>query len=490
MAIIIKILKKIIDKAFWFPFLLGLCGYWLLEGVPFWNSIYASVALYFVNPVVDESNGIILTAKLLAALVTTTFLLGKLMDAWERMKHFFINLSYNSACIYSDTELGDILAKSMPNSYLCKDIQNKKEFRSRDHIFMYSDEKKSLNTYLENKEKLLGKRVYIGLRDIDPFLLNDEKSTDIHFFNPFELTARRYWAKYDLFDLVVVENKEVQIAIPICNRMGMEILRYGYLNNLYSTSQSIHYHVWGCNAHQKDYLEKLTMINRDKIHAYDREWRYDIRMIAEMDRIIITEENPVPTVEELLFVNSAARIFYFSERKLGFSHVLKTKNIVEFGNVEDIFNDDSIRNEKLYQIAKYIHFDYCLTQDNNADNNAIDSDDYKEKMEKNWRELDGFLKGSNIARGDHCWIEFRLEERSTAIEEIREVEHTRWCRFYYINNWTHGETKNSEKRVHTLLVPYSELPDSEKVKDAFNFDWIKDEIKKLLSENPDYSSLQ
>ena len=50
-----------------------------------------------------------------------------------------------------------------------------------------------------------------------------------------------------------------------------------------------------------------------------------------------------------------------------------------------------------------------------------------------------------------------------------EMEHIRWCRYHYLNHWRFGETadgkKDSKNRIHPCLIPFADLPESNKKKD-------------------------
>ncbi|EIC94532.1 hypothetical protein HMPREF9970_0868, partial [Lachnoanaerobaculum saburreum F0468] len=55
-------------------------------------------------------------------------------------------------------------------------------------------------------------------------------------------------------------------------------------------------------------------------------------------------------------------------------------------------------------------------------------------------------------------------------EEQAELEHIRWCRFYFLNYYTFGIPKNGKnrddkRRIHKDLVAYNELDQAEKLKD-------------------------
>ena len=50
-------------------------------------------------------------------------------------------------------------------------------------------------------------------------------------------------------------------------------------------------------------------------------------------------------------------------------------------------------------------------------------------------------------------------------ENIAENVHNVWASERIAQGWTYGRVKNVEKKITPLLVPYSELPDSEKAYD-------------------------
>ena len=53
---------------------------------------------------------------------------------------------------------------------------------------------------------------------------------------------------------------------------------------------------------------------------------------------------------------------------------------------------------------------------------------------------------------------------------LAELEHIRWSRYHYLNNWRYGmpedgSRKDKGRRIHADLLPYRELSDNEKEKD-------------------------
>ena len=39
----------------------------------------------------------------------------------------------------------------------------------------------------------------------------------------------------------------------------------------------------------------------------------------------------------------------------------------------------------------------------------------------------------------------------------RRLDHLRWLRFYTFYNWSYGQERNDDERVHPMLCPYAEL---------------------------------
>lgn len=57
------------------------------------------------------------------------------------------------------------------------------------------------------------------------------------------------------------------------------------------------------------------------------------------------------------------------------------------------------------------------------------------------------------------------EELVALTEKIAENVHDVWSAGRMAEGWTYGKKKDAEKKTTPLLIPYSELPESEKVYD-------------------------
>lgn len=71
------------------------------------------------------------------------------------------------------------------------------------------------------------------------------------------------------------------------------------------------------------------------------------------------------------------------------------------------------------------------------------------------------------------WDDLDEETRYSALVGVEGVQrgntpedsHEEWCRFKLGHGWSWGPVKDEETKQHPLLVPYSELPPSQRVKD-------------------------
>jgi len=58
-----------------------------------------------------------------------------------------------------------------------------------------------------------------------------------------------------------------------------------------------------------------------------------------------------------------------------------------------------------------------------------------------------------------------FQVRPVELEVLAEQEHERWMRDRRAGGWCHGPRRDSADRTHPSMIPYSELPESERDKD-------------------------
>lgn len=72
------------------------------------------------------------------------------------------------------------------------------------------------------------------------------------------------------------------------------------------------------------------------------------------------------------------------------------------------------------------------------------------------------------------WLDVTPEMRESAIEGVEhaldgatpEQMHQGWCDFKTARGWKYGPVKDEKKKEHPCLVPYDQLSEGDRVKDA------------------------
>lgn len=483
-----NLIRKItswITRLGWIPLAVSFCAYHWGGGLGAGYSLYAAIALYFVNPIVDYQDGFVLFAEISSVVVTTSVIITIIQSAIENLNDFILSKSSASTAVFTDNEWGEIYSDALEKGYVAEPEKswNFKNARAS-AAFLYSEDTKNIGMYRENQEKLAGRDVYLMLNHADPFLLKSTESARVHFFNLYEIMARKYWKDHSLYEEIRPDENGVfhpfRIAVLGFGDVGRAIFKYGYLNNIYETDQRLEYHLWGCgNIAERRFLSSLQTMNKDSITVHTESWEEDISEIAGADRIIITGEDgeTIRILQELLYENPNAVIHCACGGDMVYEEIFLGENVATFGNMKEILTEDYIKREQLLLQAKLFNYDYALSAEGQ---HVTDPSAVTENMENEWDKLNGFFRGSNVARADHYWIEKWKLLDGHSIEEEQRIEHMRWCRYYFYNHWTYGGKKDKRLRLHPDLVPYDELPKKEQDKDDFYDPTIRDMVDAML----------
>ena len=271
----------------------GIVGYLQAEpGVSLVEAVYATATLYFINPVHDGSNAWIWVAKFSGLVLASSAVLLVVLGAarWRVMAWIF-SLYDDFTVVYTDNEWGRHVAATMKHAVAVTGEATGNIIRAGYSIIMYSGDEQSLDFFARNWEKFRTGKVYIGLRTVDTFLLKAPQrkdSVDVYYFNVYDTMARHYWRDHHLYERLAGCKEEgenacrvLHIALVGYGAAGKALFRCGYLNNLYSLTQEIHYHIWGCTPTEKTFLQHLdccseeirgTQRARDYIHVHDGAW--------------------------------------------------------------------------------------------------------------------------------------------------------------------------------------------------------------------------
>ena len=484
-----KKIQKVINSFFWLPFATAFIGYAVVDGgqgtkllsIP--EAIYASAALYFVNPVTENMNGFIMFAEIMAIVVTTSLIISAVGKLFESFSKWWDRKWFDSTAVYTDNTRGYMLADSCRHGYVSHSENYRHVEKTQDHIIMFSDDLKNLSFYTEHSKEFADKRVFILLTHVDMFLMNSSISENVHFININDIIGRKYWRENGLYDDICGKNgnKSYKIAIIGFKDIGKAIFKYGYLNNIYDQEQSIEYHIWGCGNNDIKFLENLNFINNDKVIIHDDEHRDELDLLVTMNRVIVADGDIISILQDLLYENLELSIHCFSEEGAAFTNFFKSDSISSFGDISEILTEETIKDEKLYAEAKLVNYDYYLHY-----RNEELPEDYEEKAESEWKNISCFSRGSNIARADYYHIEKRKTEDGVDRDTLCRLEHLRWCRYLYYNRWTFGDSKDEKRRTHPLLIPYDDLSLEDRDKVGINNAVLRQRIEELMIAGANY----
>lgn len=467
-----KRIKQIfISVLFIVPALAGSLGYYM-ETHSILDSLYGTFCLYLVNPVFDEVNPLIEIARWTGPLATASGIALAAENLASRIKCWITSLHNDATIVYAqpDDEYARRLALSCKHGLLSAIVDDELRFypNAKDHILLLPKDEDNLAFYEDHKEELKDKNVFMKLEKMNSFLLNE---SNIHYFNLSEIVAFDYWKRENLissYKAQLADEPEkpfkLQIAIVGFDAIGQKLLDYGILSNLYAESQQIVYHVFGDASVYKSLHANMNLVNDDTIVYHDEEWYRNIDILKKCDRIIITDDTDNALIESILYTCVGSEVNIYSPDGVSYSELYKFPHLKEFGDSEKLYTEDVIKNETRLIAAKKLNHRYACEYGAATD------------IESEWKKLDGFTKASNFASTNYHYIRKEIiavrEELGIPVDmdELSRIEHIRWCRFHYLNQWEYGilengKTKDSVKHIHSCLVPYEELSENNKKKD-------------------------
>lgn len=309
---------------------------------------------------------------------------------------------------------------------------------------------------------------------IDTFCLTDLGSDAVtgklHTVSRKEIISRNYWRDHP------VRKDEKTIVLIGSGEIAAELLERGLLTNVFEPGRYITYHVFDRSSRfSKTHPEAVRALcggdpDNDALFLHDDCWEYSRDIIRSADRIIICEDDDK---SDLRIYEELVKLFPTAAEV----HVrlnADAKRIISFGSDRTVFNVRSFIRDDINRLAATLNDIYNEGQDRPA----------------GWEELSDHLKRSNIAVADHMIVKARFLLDDDSITDLSEqncrmaygvfckadpklriscmeMEHRRWMRFYQMYNWKYGPEKDELMRCHPMMLPYKELNETDKEKDAF-----------------------
>lgn len=476
------------------PFLLGLYGY-IAASLSWGDAAYASFVLYFANPIRDEVNGAVILARWTAPITTVAAAVTVIRSFGQRIGWFLDSLSQENVVVYEDNDtriaFPDRIRAVYPGDRFIKNFH--------EQIILFSTDEACFQFYHEHEEQLRRKNVYLGLHDLEPGLLKSMQEDagpgspagQVMFFDINRSIARLLWKKIALWrrpdDRSAGREEEISIAIYGNGGLPYQILSTGLQLNLFSEKQKITYHMISDDHSFERRHYGMLLMNEDEIlyHTTDSDAAWEA--IRSCDYMIIAEQPSAGLLQDIV-VNSRKKVYYYSPVSGGAGENIDRSNLFPFCRDEEVFTDENIRHQKLIEKAVRTNDEYNKNYPGSGQpweklsgfykESNISSADYQEVLHvlaerrgiRRRNLLQSEAPGSQAAPGKEELIRLLGDEKYRELVALAQLEHIRWCRFYYLNYWTYApiEGKDKARRLHHDLVPFEDLTEGEQMKDVYN----------------------
>lgn len=454
------------------PFALGTIGLSKLNGGNIVDAAYMTCRLYGMDADLPETiNGYVEAARWLAPLATASGVLMIVEAIGKRLSNWLKRFNSNNIVVYGNSISSGLLLDNLGHRGICP-VDNR-IVSAQKHVILFDTDEENIDFYTKHQNELEGKQVYIHLNEVNQLSI---KNPNLHIFSMTEIAARLFWREEAIpFDKI--ERGVYRVVIVGFEDLGQEVLKYGLLNNIFAPDQRIEYHIFGDDSHFFDWHREMDKMMPDAIFVHTNSVYEERDLLAQADRIVFCggdRQNITAASNILAFYNLKTDVELYASifdkdvlELIGSSDVIKP-----FASMEELCTRDYILNEKLNQDAIRTHELY---------NANVTNPDWKIA----WEDLSAFLRYSNISSADFNEVRRRYIDyygdtmpRDKMVAILTELEHIRWCRYHYMNNWVLGDEKDKVLRTHPCLIPFQELSQAEIDKDQVIVEqFIEDYLK-------------
>ncbi len=480
------------------PFSLGIIGFMKLDSreYNFLNAAYASLQMYFTNGfIASEHNMFLEIGRWLAPFSTIFFGIGLIVDLLRGMlwPKFWSKFSSHYV-VYGDDAWINLLC-GRPGSFFSKYcVMEKGKFvNCKRYVLLFDSDRKNLDYYTGFLMPRIGNknaRVYMNLLELEA---QDIQIKNLNTFQVNEYIALSFfknlqWLDYELELVKGKREKAVRIGIIGFGDLGKRMLQSALVMNIISVEQKIEYHVWGDTG---TYREKHKGLNDkhmqpDKIVFHSEDVSSGLEFLENFDVILLCgqQEENLQVLSDLLrltaFVGRGGRMYVYVENEdiLNIFQIMHIAAKHKFQEPETTFLvgerlfpitlperkdflDRVILNDlSIYQRAKRKHQQYVADVRKAEAGKEPPEYDYFE-----WEELNSFLRWDNVSSANYDDIRIFLQRKGVSEEQLAELEHKRWLRSHYLDNWKYSEERDDSLHRHPDLRDFDQLSEAEQQKD-------------------------
>lgn len=451
------------------PLIVGVFGFVVLAGEPFLDSVFNCVIMYVMNYGNTPPNVMVEIARWTAPLATA----GSVVLAVSSLKKWGVArwkyLRGDSVAVYGPEREKEAVLAQLGR----RGINGQGDFVKAERYILMDGESENFAFYQAYTEQLKRRHIYLKCESLPAQSIS---VPNLKLFCSEEIAARLYWRQRDVYSLWKNSSGVLKIVFLGFGRLGEELLCQGLQNNLFDPKQRLEYHIFGdCAAFLATHtnLEEIS----DPVVWHREPWYDSLVLLEEADLLIVVWQNEQPAMlQTLLSATLRREIDVFSSEEPALELLAQHERMHLIPWQTQTLDLSLLFEDMLYRRAKRINLRYCHLYQG--------TEETEDNMETEWNKLDSFTRYSNISSADYHELRLKMMEIQAvpddvaalspeSMELLAELEHIRWCRYHYLNNWRYGQPENGKakdpaRRLHTLLVPYNELPEAEKEKDREN----------------------
>lgn len=432
------------------------------------DAMFSGVIMYALNYGDSPPNVVVQMARWTAPLATATGVALAFAPVVRLLRARFFYRTGDSVAVYGDEEIYEQLKKA-PG---IRAVRGEDTLLPAHRYVLFAEEQENLRFFLTHRPALEKREVYLRCSSLRSQELSGGR---LHLYSMEEVGARLFWKQAGLLQQFGREGRELHIALVGFGRLGEQLLLWGLQNNIFSPDQRITYDIFGADEGFLQLHHELSSV-RDPVRFHG-DWCRELALLQQADRVLVVEqENQLLLIEELLFALNATVLDVLAAEPEQLRLLEAQERLRCFSWKEQALLPENLFDERTLNRAKAINLRYAHLYSG--------VEETAENAEAEWMKLNSFTRYSNISAADYHEIRLQmLSDRGLGadpaaldpqtMELLAQLEHLRWERFHYLNNWrrgdrVNGKAKDALHRTHSDLVPYESLSESEKEKDREN----------------------
>ena len=464
-----NILKKHIGKLiFLVPLTLGTVGL-VSQGIPVLDALFSAVQMYALGYSEGKTPLLVEIARWTAPLATASGVILAMHALRKRLHCLWVYATKNSVAVYGpEQEKEELLTHLGPRG-----MDPEGRFVRAHSYILAGSENENLNFYDAHRHALAKRTVYLKCSSISA---QSTAYPNLHLYSHEEIAGRLFWQEHCLYSLSRQTGHKLDIVLIGFGHMGEELLLYGLQYNIFHPNQRITYHVFDGDKSFAAIRPGLARI-QDPVIFHSTPWHEHLSLITTAAMVIVLpQDNPLALLKQLTLSSTREHFHVFAPESCGLN-IMDQKHRLQLFDWHKISSDPkNLFQDTLNRRAKAINLRYAHLY------RGIEENETNKELE--WASLNTFTRYSNISAADYHEVQRRIlltEGLPAAYDQIppewkellSELEHIRWCRYHYLNNWSfgkpvNGKNKDEAARIHVDLVEYQSLTDSEKNKDREN----------------------